>query len=86
MKRIVILGGGFAGLWAALGAARKRAELGLSEQQLEITVIDRNPFHSIRVRNYEPDLTDTIIDFDEVLRPVDVNRIEAEVEGLEPLN
>jgi len=28
MARIVVLGAGFAGLWAAIGAARKREEIG----------------------------------------------------------
>ena len=28
MARILVLGAGFAGLWAALGAARKREEIG----------------------------------------------------------
>jgi NADH dehydrogenase len=29
MRRIVVLGAGFAGLWAAIGAARKLDELGI---------------------------------------------------------
>ena len=55
-RRILVLGGGFAGLWSAIGAARKRQELGLSESELAITLLNRDRFHSLRVRNYEADL------------------------------
>src|SRR5215831_20235132 len=55
MPRILVLGSGFAGLWAAVGGARKLAELGIPRGQVEILVVERNPYHGIRVRNYEPD-------------------------------
>ena len=58
MARILILGAGFAGLWAAIGAARKLDELG---EAAEILVVDRNPYHNIRVRNYEVELNDTAL-------------------------
>ena len=57
MARIVVLGAGFAGLWAALAAARKRDELCAAGRDIEILVVDRNPYHNIRVRNYEVDLS-----------------------------
>ena len=52
-KRILVLGGGFAGLWSAVGAARKLDELGLGSEAVEVTLVNRDAFHSIRVRNYE---------------------------------
>ena len=58
MARIVVLGAGFAGLWAAIGAARKRDEIGAAGRDIEIRVVDRNPYHNIRVRNYEVDLSE----------------------------
>ncbi|HEY3911016.1 MAG TPA: FAD-dependent oxidoreductase [Stellaceae bacterium] len=79
MQRIVVLGAGFAGLWAALGAARKLDELGIGPDRVEVTVIDRSAWHSIRVRNYEADLAQTRVPLDEVLRPAGVDRVEAEV-------
>ena len=48
MARTVVLGAGFAGLWAALGAARKRDEIGAPAADVEILVVDRNPYHNIR--------------------------------------
>lgn len=48
-----------------------------------MVLIDKNPFHSIRVRNYEADLSETVVAFDDVLLPIGVRRIEAEVESLD---
>ena len=47
MARIVVLGAGFAGLWAAIGAARKREEIGSAAAAAEILVVDRYPYHNI---------------------------------------
>ena len=41
MKRIVVLGGGFAGLWSAVGAARKLDELGIQSDRIEVVLVDR---------------------------------------------
>src|SRR5262249_30546474 len=38
MKRIVVLGAGFAGLWSAVGAARKLAERNVSRDEISVTV------------------------------------------------
>ena len=83
MARIVVLGGGFAGLWAALAAARKRAEFGTAHQDAEILLIDRHPYHSIRVRNYEADLSDAVIPLGDLLDPVNVAHHVAEVESID---
>ena len=74
VQRILVLGGGFAGLWSALAAARARETLGA--RQLEIVLLNDTPWHSIRVRNYEADLSDTRVALDDVLLPVGVRRIE----------
>jgi NADH:ubiquinone reductase (H+-translocating) len=58
MTRILVLGAGFAGLWAAIAAARKLDEIGVQRTEVEILVVDRNPYHNIRVRNYEVDLSE----------------------------
>lgn len=79
MQPIVVLGAGFAGLWAAIGAARKLDELGISPDRVTVTLVDRSAYHSIRVRNYEAELGDTRIPLDDILRPIGVARIEAEV-------
>ena len=83
MQRIVVLGGGFAGLWSAIGAARKLDELGIGPDRIEVTLVDRSAFHSIRVRNYEAELAQTRVLLDEVLPPIGVRRIEAEVSDID---
>lgn len=80
-KRIVVLGGGFAGLWAAAGAARKLDELGIGPAEVAVTLVNRDPYHSIRVRNYEADLTPTRVPLHEVLDPIGVTFVEGEVRG-----
>ncbi len=79
IQRIVVLGAGFAGLWSAIGAARKLDELGIGPDRVEVTLVDRSAFHSIRVRNYEAELADTRVALDQILGPIGVKRIEAEV-------
>jgi NADH:ubiquinone reductase (H+-translocating) len=83
MQRVLVLGAGFAGLWTAIGAARKLDELGIGPDRVEVTVVDRSAWHSIRVRNYEADLDGTRVLLDEVLRPIGVRRVEAEVADID---
>jgi len=83
MPRILILGGGFAGLASAMAAARKRDELGLGPDELELTLVNRDAYHSIRVRNYEADLSQARVELDAVLGPIGVRRIEGEISGID---
>jgi NADH:ubiquinone reductase (H+-translocating) len=82
-KRILVLGGGFAGLWSAVGAARKLDELGHGPKTVEVTLVNRDAFHNIRVRNYEADLTEVRVPLDDVLGPVGVRRVEGEVASID---
>ena len=84
MPRILVLGAGFAGLWAAIGAARKIDQVGPAASEVEILVVDRNDYHNIRVRNYEVDLSDVTIPLADVLDPIGVNHMRAEVQAVDP--
>jgi NADH:ubiquinone reductase (H+-translocating) len=83
VQRIVIVGGGFAGLWAAAGAARRRGELGHSAADLEITLVNRDTFHAIRVRNYEADLSNVRVALDGVLGPIGVRHVAGTVSDID---
>src|SRR6201991_3604757 len=83
MARIVVLGGGFAGLWAAIGAARKRDEIGAAGD-VQIHLVDRNPYHNIRVRNYEVDLSEVALPLPQLLDPIGVSHATGEVETIDP--
>jgi NADH:ubiquinone reductase (H+-translocating) len=82
-QKIVVLGAGFAGLWSAVGAARKLDELGIGPDAVEVTLVNRDAYHSIRVRNYEQDLSEVRVSLDDVLRPIGVGRVEGEVTSLD---
>src|SRR5262245_56441492 len=82
-KQILVLGGGFAGLWSAVGAARKLDELGLGPEEVEVTLVNRDGYHCIRVRNYEADLSAVRVPLDEVLGPIGARRLEGKVAGID---
>jgi NADH dehydrogenase len=82
-KHILVLGGGFAGLWSAVGAVRKLDELGYGPDTVEVTLVNRDAFHNIRVRNYEVDLTAVRVPLDDVLGPVGVRRVEGDVSDID---
>ena len=83
LARILVLGAGSAGLWAAVGAARKLDEIGVLTGEVEILVVDRNPYHNIRVRNYEIDLGNVAIPLGEVLDPIGIGHLTAEVQTID---
>jgi NADH dehydrogenase len=76
MKNIVIIGGGFAGLWAALGAARQVIE---NEANIQITVISKDAFLNIRPRLYEKNPGTLRTPLATSLDPLDVHFLEGTV-------
>ncbi len=85
MSDVVVVGSGFAGLWAALGAARRLDELAVPAGTVNVTVLSAKPFHDIRVRNYEADLSACRIPLAGVLDPVGVAHITAKVTAIDPV-
>jgi NADH dehydrogenase len=81
--RILVLGAGFAGLWSAAGAARALDEFGIGREAVQVTVLNRDQWHAIRVRNYERDLSGVRVALDEVLKPIGVERVAGEVVGID---
>lgn len=82
-KQIVVLGGGFAGLWSAVGAARKLAEQEVGRDAVQVTLVNRDAYHGIRVRNYEADLSQVRVPLDSVLTPIGVDRVQGEVVAID---
>jgi NADH:ubiquinone reductase (H+-translocating) len=82
-KQIVVLGGGFAGLWSAVGADRKLDELGHGPEAVEVTLVNRDGYHGIRVRNYEADLRAVRVPLDDILGPIGVRCVEGEVADID---
>jgi NADH dehydrogenase len=83
MQRILILGAGFAGLWAAAGAARALDAFGVGPDRVEVTLVNRDAWHGIRVRNYEADLDAIRVPLASVLDPIGVRLVEGEVTDID---
>jgi NADH dehydrogenase len=82
MKKLVIVGGGFAGVWAALqaSAVRHRAN---ATRRFSITLVSRDPWLTIRPRLYEDSLDGVRVPLAEVLDPQGVELVEAEVRHID---
>jgi NADH:ubiquinone reductase (H+-translocating) len=81
--RIVIIGAGFAGMYAALSAARLRDIRGVSPEELEIALVSPEPTLVVRPRLYEPrpeTLTAPLLD---VLKSIDVVYVQGSVETVD---
>ncbi len=83
--RILVLGSGFAGLWAALAAARRLDELGVTPGTVDVMMVSSTPYHDIRVRNYEADLGPSRIPLSDLLEPVGVKHIVGEVTAIDDM-
>ena len=83
MTAVLVVGSGFAGLWAALGAARRLDELTVPTSTVDITLLSPRPFHDIRVRNYEADLSACRIPLADLLDPVGVAHLATEVTAID---
>ena len=68
---------GRAGCGAAAGRARSR------QGAVDVTVVSSQPFHDIRVRNYEADLSACRIPLQDLLDPAGVGQITADVTGID---
>ncbi|SEM57651.1 NAD(P)/FAD-dependent oxidoreductase [Bradyrhizobium sp. OK095] len=78
--RLLIIGAGFAGMYAALSAARLRDIKGASPDDLEIALVAPEPTLVVRPRLYEPKpetLTAPLLD---VLEAIDVDYIQGSAE------
>lgn len=80
--RIVVVGGGFAGVWSALSATRhldQRQAAGTLLSPVEVVLISVDEYLTIRPRLYESDVRDLRLPLDPLLNPVGVRRVEGRV-------
>jgi NADH:ubiquinone reductase (H+-translocating) len=78
--RLVIIGAGFAGMYAALSAARLRDIQGVSPEELEIALVSTLV---VRPRLYEPNPETLTAPLLEVLRAIDVVYVKGSVETVD---
>lgn len=82
MPDILIIGGGFAGVWSALGAARVLTLNGAAADR-SVTLVAPNDDLVIRPRLYEANPQHMQVPLDDVLAPVGVRRVAATVTGVD---
>lgn len=83
MSDVVVIGGGFAGVWAAAGAVRARREAGATEEAVTVTLVSAADDLTIRPRLYEDDAQGKRVALDRVLGPIGVRRVAATVTGID---
>jgi len=83
MQRVLIIGAGFAGMYAATSAARLRHLQGQSPKDLEIALISPEPFLVIRPRLYEPKPETMRAPLAELFQQMDVRYVQGSVETID---
>ena len=81
--RLVIIGAGFAGMYAALSAARLRDIEGVSPEALEIALVAPEPTLVVRPRLYEPKPETLTAPLQDVLKAIDVAYVQGRVETID---
>ncbi|MFB9268064.1 FAD-dependent oxidoreductase, partial [Bradyrhizobium erythrophlei] len=81
--RVVIIGAGFAGMYAALSAARLRDVQGISPEELEIALVAPEPTLVVRPRLYEPKPETLTAPLLNVLKAIDVVYVQGSAETID---
>jgi NADH dehydrogenase len=81
--RLVIIGAGFAGMYAALSAARLRDTRGIPPEQLEIALVAPEPTLVVRPRLYEPKPETLTAPLQELLKAIDVVYVQGHAETID---
>ena len=79
MKRLLIIGAGFAGMYAATSAARLRHLQGVSPDELEIALISPEPFLVVRPRLYEANPETMKAPLTELFQATEVRYVQGKV-------
>ncbi|MEV0183181.1 FAD-dependent oxidoreductase [Streptomyces sp. NPDC050625] len=79
MPHVLVIGGGFAGVWAAAGVMRARREVGARAADVRVSLIDASDDMVIRPRLYEAHPEQMRVPLDRVLGPIGVRRSAATV-------
>jgi len=78
VAHVVIIGGGFAGVWSAAGAA-----LACRDADLRITLIAPNEHLVLRPRLYEPEPEPATVELSRILEPIGVEHLRASVSTID---
>lgn len=81
--RLVIIGAGFAGMYAALSSARLRDIRGVSPATLEIVLVAPEPTLVVRPRLYEPHPQTLTAPLQDLLNAIDVRYLRGRAEAID---
>src|SRR3954469_8259255 len=81
--RLVIIVAGFAGMYAALSAARLRDIQGVSPEELEIALVSPEPTLVVRPRLYESKPETLTAPLSDVLKAIDVDYVQGSAETID---
>ncbi|HWW66036.1 MAG TPA: FAD-dependent oxidoreductase [Sphingomonadaceae bacterium] len=84
MKRILIVGAGFAGVWSALSAARLLDKHGIGPDEIELAVVAPRASLDLRPRFYEPDVATMTSPVGPLFDAVGVKFVAGTVEAIDP--
>lgn len=83
MSDVLVVGGGFAGVWCAAGVMRTCREAGVADGRIRVVVVDPADDMVIRPRLYESDPQRMRVSLDRVLGPIGVRRVAGTVTGID---
>lgn len=81
--RLIIIGSGFAGMYAALSSARLRDIRGVSPKELEIMLVAPEPTLVVRPRLYEPNPETLTAPLADVLKAIDVIYVQGRADTID---
>ena len=82
-KKILIIGGGFAGFWSAISSIRQAQDL-KKENQIEVTVVNPDKYLTVRPRLYETSLDGLRVDLENYFGPLSIDLMIGKVEAIKP--
>ncbi|MEV0183225.1 FAD-dependent oxidoreductase [Streptomyces sp. NPDC050625] len=83
MTHILVIGGGFAGVWSAAGAVRAARAAGKAGDHIRVTLISGGDDLVLRPRLYEDDPERMRLSLDRVLGPIGVRRLTGTVTSID---
>lgn len=83
MRKLVVIGGGFGGFWSAVSAIRQARELNKTGE-LEVVLISKDEYHSIKPRFYERNLEGIRVPLRKYFEPLKIGLVVGEVKGIDP--
>lgn len=84
-QRLIIIGAGFAGMYAALSAARLRDLQHAGKDDLQIILVSPEPALVIRPRLYEPNPETLAAPLGDLLKAIDVEYVQGSVEAIDAI-